>query len=72
MCVLPGKPVGIMFLVEAALGSEASITRDDPSLKAPPKGHDCVVARGRRVSMACVVAVHGMCLALHGMCLALT
>mmetsp|Transcript_19383 Transcript_19383/g.41946 ORF Transcript_19383/g.41946 Transcript_19383/m.41946 type:complete len:849 (-) Transcript_19383:893-3439(-) len=41
-----GKALGVMFLVEAALGKEASITRDDPSLKAPPKGFDCVVARG--------------------------
>ena len=38
---------GIMFLVEAALGREHTITRDNWRLKAPPKGYDCIVARGR-------------------------
>ena len=37
---------GVMFLAEAALGREHTITRDDPSLRAAPKGFDCVVARG--------------------------
>lgn len=40
------KNIGIMFLNEVALGSEHSITRDDSSLKAAPKGFDSVVARG--------------------------
>lgn len=39
-------PTGVMFLAEAALGREHTITRDDSSLKAPPKGYDCIVARG--------------------------
>jgi poly [ADP-ribose] polymerase 2/3/4 len=38
---------GVMFLAEAALGKEHSITRDDSSLKAPPKGFDSIVARGQ-------------------------
>lgn len=38
---------GVMFLAEAALGKEHSITRDDSSLKAAPKGYDCIVARGQ-------------------------
>jgi poly [ADP-ribose] polymerase len=37
---------GVMFLAEAALGREKTITSDSPSLKAAPKGFDCVVARG--------------------------
>jgi poly [ADP-ribose] polymerase len=37
---------GVMFLAEAALGKEHTITRDDSSLKAAPKGYDCIVARG--------------------------
>jgi len=37
---------GVMFLAEAALGREHTITRDDHTLKAAPKGYDCVVARG--------------------------
>jgi poly [ADP-ribose] polymerase len=37
---------GVMFLAEAALGREHSITRDNSSLKAAPKGYDCIVARG--------------------------
>src|SRR5262249_16299136 len=37
---------GVMFLAEAALGREHTITRDDSSLRAAPKGCDCVVARG--------------------------
>src|SRR5262249_45158746 len=37
---------GVMFLAEAALGKEHTITRDDSSLKAAPKGCDCIVARG--------------------------
>jgi len=37
---------GVMFLAEAALGREHTITRDDSSLKAAPKGCDCIVARG--------------------------
>ena len=45
-----GKTLGIMFLVEAALGKEHGITRDDPSFKSPPAGFDSVVARGSRVS----------------------
>lgn len=38
---------GVMFLAEAALGKEHSITKDDSSLKAPPKGFDSIVARGQ-------------------------
>lgn len=38
---------GIMFLVEAALGKEHAITRDDHRLKAAPKGYHSIVARGR-------------------------
>ncbi|KAM4650918.1 protein mono-ADP-ribosyltransferase PARP3 isoform 1-T3 [Discoglossus pictus] len=41
------KNLGIMFLNEVALGKEHHITRDDPSLRSPPKGYDSVVARGR-------------------------
>jgi poly [ADP-ribose] polymerase len=37
---------GVMFLAEAALGREHTITRDNWSLKAAPKGCDCIVARG--------------------------
>lgn len=37
---------GCMFLAEAALGKEHTITRDDSSLKAAPKGFQCIVARG--------------------------
>lgn len=40
------KNLGVMFLAEVALGKEHSITRDDSSLKAAPKGFDSVVARG--------------------------
>jgi len=36
-----------MFLNEAALGKEHSITMDDWRLTAPPSGYDCIVARGR-------------------------
>jgi len=41
------KNIGIMFLVEVALGKEHGITKDNSSLKSPPKGFDSVVARGR-------------------------
>ena len=41
-----GKYTAVMFLVEAALGKEHTITADDHTLKAAPKGFDCVVARG--------------------------
>ena len=41
------KNIGIMFLVEVALGKEHGITRDNSSLKSAPKGFDSVVARGR-------------------------
>ena len=37
---------GIMFLTEVALGKEHHIDRDNSSLKAAPKGFDCVVAKG--------------------------
>jgi poly [ADP-ribose] polymerase len=37
---------GVMFLAEAALGKEHTITQDNSSLKAAPKGFDCIVARG--------------------------
>jgi poly [ADP-ribose] polymerase len=37
---------GCMFLAEGALGPEHTITRDDSSLKAAPKGFGCIVARG--------------------------
>ncbi|KAG9353256.1 hypothetical protein JZ751_017832 [Albula glossodonta] len=40
------KNTGVMFLNEVALGKEKSITMDDCSLTEPPKGYDCVVARG--------------------------
>ncbi|KAJ8603157.1 hypothetical protein CTAYLR_004590 [Chrysophaeum taylorii] len=36
----------VMFLVEAALGVEHSITSDDPTLAKAPGKADCVVARG--------------------------
>jgi poly [ADP-ribose] polymerase len=39
---------GVMFLAEVALGKEHSITRDDSSLKAAPKGFDSIVARGQK------------------------
>jgi poly [ADP-ribose] polymerase 2/3/4 len=35
-----------MFLAEAALGREHTITQDNSSLKAAPKGYHCIVARG--------------------------
>ncbi len=38
---------GVMFLAEAALGREHTITRDNSSLTAAPKGCHCVVARGQ-------------------------
>jgi poly [ADP-ribose] polymerase 2/3/4 len=38
---------GVMFLTEVALGTEHSITKDDSSLKAAPKGFDSIVARGQ-------------------------
>lgn len=41
------KNIGIMFLNEAALGKEHTITMDDWRLTAPPPAHDCIVARGR-------------------------
>ncbi|XP_053325774.1 LOW QUALITY PROTEIN: protein mono-ADP-ribosyltransferase PARP3 [Spea bombifrons] len=40
------KNLGIMFLNEVALGKEHYITQNNPSLRAPPKGYDSVVARG--------------------------
>eukprot|EP00730_Choanoeca_flexa_P001963 TRINITY_DN10859_c0_g1_i4.p1 TRINITY_DN10859_c0_g1~~TRINITY_DN10859_c0_g1_i4.p1 ORF type:complete len:510 (+),score=197.06 TRINITY_DN10859_c0_g1_i4:188-1717(+) len=40
------KNIGIMFLVEAALGKEKHINRDDHTLKAAPKGYDCIIAKG--------------------------
>lgn len=39
---------GVMFLAEVALGKEHTITKDDSSLKAPPKGFDSIVARGQK------------------------
>ncbi|HTL34408.1 MAG TPA: WGR domain-containing protein [Kofleriaceae bacterium] len=39
---------GVMFLAEVALGKEHSITRDDSSLKAAPKGFHSIVARGQK------------------------
>lgn len=38
---------GVMFLTEAALGREHTITKDNSSLRAAPSGYDSVVARGR-------------------------
>ncbi len=37
---------GVMFLAEAAIGKQHSITSDDSSLKAAPKGFDSIIARG--------------------------
>jgi poly [ADP-ribose] polymerase len=45
--VRPAGDIGIMFLNEVALGKEYHITMDNPSLIAPPKGYDSVVAQGR-------------------------
>ena len=45
---MSGKNIGIMFLVEAAMGKEQSITDDDWSIMSPPQGFDSVVARGRQ------------------------
>ena len=36
-----------MFLNEVALGKEHHITRDDHTLTSPPKGFDCVIAKGQ-------------------------
>lgn len=38
---------GVMFLAEAALGKEHTITKDDSSLTRAPAGTDHIVARGR-------------------------
>lgn len=46
--MMGGKTVGVMFLVEAAMGREHSITTDDWSIQAPPSGYDSVVAQGRQ------------------------
>lgn len=40
------KNEGVMFLTEVALGREHSIFNDNSQLRNPPKGFDCVVARG--------------------------
>ena len=40
-----GKNVGIMFLVEAALGKEKHILHDDHTLREAPKGYDSIVAK---------------------------
>ncbi|CAF0727904.1 unnamed protein product [Didymodactylos carnosus] len=42
-----GTQTGIMFLNEVALGKEHHITSDNPSLKKPPPGYDCVIAKGQ-------------------------
>jgi poly [ADP-ribose] polymerase len=42
----PAGNIAVMFLAEVALGKEHTITRDDSSLKAAPKGFGCIVARG--------------------------
>lgn len=39
---------GVMFLAEAALGQEHSITQDDSSLTKAPKGYHSIVARGQK------------------------
>ena len=39
---------GVMFLAEAALGKQHSITSDDSSLVKPPKGFDSIIARGHK------------------------
>ncbi|XP_075618049.1 protein mono-ADP-ribosyltransferase PARP3 [Balearica regulorum gibbericeps] len=41
------KKVGIMFLVEVALGKPYRITSDDPTLSQPPAGYDSVLACGQ-------------------------
>jgi len=41
-----GKRIGILFLVEAALGQMNVIHSDDPSLTAAPPGYDSVLAEG--------------------------
>lgn len=38
--------IGYMFLGEVALGREHHITKDEPSLREPPPGFNCVIARG--------------------------
>jgi len=42
------KNKAVMFLVEAALGTEKEIFQDDSSLVEAPKGFDSIVARGRQ------------------------
>ncbi|KAL6050440.1 Poly [ADP-ribose] polymerase 3 [Balamuthia mandrillaris] len=37
---------GIMFLSEVALGKEWHITQDDCTLRQPPSGYDCIIAKG--------------------------
>ena len=39
---------GIMFLNEAVLGKEHHITMGNGGLKAPPKGFDSIIAKGRK------------------------
>lgn len=41
-----GHNLGVMFLVEAAVGKSKIIHQDDPRLKAAPKGFDSVLAKG--------------------------
>jgi len=42
-----GKNIGLMFLNEVILGKPHTITNDDSSFVAAPKGHDSVIALGR-------------------------
>ncbi|MCJ8729545.1 hypothetical protein PDJAM_G00107710 [Pangasius djambal] len=44
--VRTSKNIGIMFLNEVALGTEYTITSDDPRLEKAPDSYDSVVARG--------------------------
>ncbi|XP_065900929.1 protein mono-ADP-ribosyltransferase PARP3-like [Dysidea avara] len=39
--------IGVMFLVEVALGREKRIDRDNHTLTKPPDGYDSIVARGQ-------------------------
>jgi poly [ADP-ribose] polymerase len=56
------RSVGLVFLVEAAMGKSHLISRDDSSLKQAPEGFDSVIAMGRQhpdPSMDTVITIDG-------------
>ena len=66
-----GQNMGVLFLVEAAMGKAHNVTKDDWGIKGPPPGFDSIIAQGRmEPSLRTMMTFDGVPVKIPGGCVA--